>query len=577
MEIFKKFMSYYKPYTKLFVIDNSSAIIMSLIDIALPLIIKFMLYDVFSSGDKDFIVSSTITVCVGLLILYFVRMICNYIVTYYGHKMGIMMEADMRQKIFNKYPSFSFSYFDDNETGKMASRVIYDLHDIGELAHHGPENIIISAIKLLGSLAILFSINVTITLVLSAIVVFMLIFSRILNTKMKKEQNLSKTVIAEINATIQDSLSGIRVVKSFNNEKFEKKRFGKNNKKFVEARAMYFKTMGRYTAGNDFMQGFMYIVVFGVGAILVANQKVDSSQIVLFLLYIGMFLEPIRKLINFNELYQKGVVGFTRYLEIMEIEPQIKDCNNPKDLNEISSSIKFKNVTFKYEEKETVLNNFNLEIEKNKTVALVGPSGVGKTTICSLIPRFYEVTEGEICINGINIKEYKQTSLRNSIGIVQQDVYIFNCSVFDNIAYGKTNATYEEVIEAAKKANIHEFILNLENGYDTKLGERGVKLSGGQKQRISIARVFLKNPPILILDEATASLDNESEKYIQRSIEELSKNRTTIVIAHRLSTIINADKIAYISKNGVEEEGNHKKLLEQNGKYAQLYNMQFLN
>ncbi len=403
----------------------------------------------------------------------------------------------------------------------------------------------------------------------------MLIFSKILNVKMKKAQQLSKAKIAEINANISDSLSGIRVVKSFNNEKYENKKFKSNNNNYIEARKWFFKNMGTYTAVNSFMQGLMYIVVFIVGAKLMLEGTIETTDIVLFLLYINLFLEPIRKLINFNELYQKGIVGFSRYLEIMAIEPEIKDKLEAIELGEINSGIEFKNVTFNYENNESVISNFNLKIDKDTRVALVGPSGVGKSTICSLIPRFYEVTKGEIIINNLDIKEYTQKSLRDKIGIVQQDIYIFNCSVFENIAYGKHNATYEEVIEAAKKANIHDFIMSLENNYETHLGERGVKLSGGQKQRISIARVFLKNPPILILDEATASLDNESEKFIQKSIEELSKNRTTIVIAHRLSTIVSANKIVYISKNGIEEEGTHEYLINKGEKYAQLYNLQF--
>ncbi len=575
MNIHKEFINHYKPHKRLFFIDITSVFIMSIIDIAIPLIISYMLKTVFVSTDTNFILNTTIKVCIGLFILYLIRMICNYMMTYLGHKMGILMEADMRQNIFNKFSSFSFSYYDNNETGKMGSRIIYDLNDIGELAHHGPENILISSIKLVGSLIVLSNINSTITMGLAIVVVFMLIFSKKLNVSMKRAQFSSKETMAQINSSVSDSLSGIRVVKSFNNEKHEKKKFGKNNNIYVEARKDFFRSMGTYVAGNSFMQGLMYITVFLIGANLVSKENVDPADIVLFLLYINLFLEPIRKLINFNELYQKGMVGFSRYLEIMSIEPEIKDDENAIKLNDIKTGIKFENATFNYDNDETVIENFNLDIPKNTTVALVGPSGVGKTTICSLIPRFYEISKGSITINETDIKRFTQKSLRSKIGIVQQDVYIFNCSVLENISYGRPQSTYEEIVEAAKKANIHDFILSLENGYNTKLGERGVKLSGGQKQRISIARVFLKNPPILILDEATASLDNESEKFIQKSIEQLSKNRTTIVIAHRLSTIVNADKIVYISKNGVEEEGTHEQLLTLQGKYATLYNLQF--
>ncbi len=573
--IHKEFIKHYGPYKKLFLVDIISVFIMSTIDIVIPLIISYMLKTVFVSNDSQFILNTTIKVCIGLLVLYIVRMLCNYTVTYLGHKMGILMEADMRQKIFNKFSSFSFSYYDNNETGKMGSRIIYDLSDIGELAHHGPENILISSIKLIGSLIVLSSINGTITIGLTVVVIFMLIFSKRLNVSMKKAQFSSKETMAQINASVSDSLSGIRVVKSFNNEKHEKKKFGKNNGIYIETRKDFFRSMGTYVAGNSFMQGLMYITVFLIGAILISRDSVDPADIVLFLLYINLFLEPIRKLINFNELYQKGMVGFSRYLEIMSIEPEITDDENAIKLNEISTGIKFENTTFNYDNDEVVIENFNLDIPKNTTVAMVGPSGVGKTTICSLIPRFYEVTKGAITVNNTDIKRFTQKSLRSKIGIVQQDVYIFNCSVFENISYGRPKSTFEEVVKAAKKANIHDYIMSLENGYNTKLGERGVKLSGGQKQRISIARVFLKNPPILILDEATASLDNESEKFIQKSIEQLSKDRTTIVIAHRLSTIVNADKIVYISKNGVEEEGTHEQLLSLKGKYATLYNLQF--
>ncbi|MFV0518943.1 MAG: ABC transporter ATP-binding protein [Lachnospirales bacterium] len=575
MILFKNFISYYKPYKKLFAFDVIFAIAMSLVDVVIPLIVRYMLYDVFESPDLEFIMTTSLRVSFFLLFLYLIRMGSNFYVTYWGHVMGTKMEGDMRFDLFKKLSSLPFSYFDNNETGHMSSKLISDLADIGELAHHGPENIIISSIKLLGAFIILLNINILLSLVLLLVVFAMAIFSKILNKKMKNALKETRVKTAEVNSSALDTLSGIRVVKSFNNEAIEHTKFENNNKSFVNAKKQYYYTMAWYTSVNGVLQGLMYIIIFTLGAFLVTKGSIKSADIVVFLLYINLFLEPIRTIINFTELYQKGMTGFKRSYDVLQFPNSIQDKDNAENLVENDEDIILDNVSFSYENNEPVLNNLTMKVKKNTTVALVGPSGAGKTTICSLIPRFYDTTVGDIYIYGKKIKDVKQSSLRDHIGIVQQDVYIFNTSIKENISYGNRNATLEEIQEACKLANIHDFIMTLENGYDTYLGERGVKLSGGQKQRISIARVFLKNPPILILDEATAALDNESERFIQKSLDLLAENRTSIVIAHRLSTIKNADKIYYLSTNGIEEEGTHEELLAKNGKYADLYNLQF--
>ncbi len=575
MEMLKKFFVYYKPYKKLFILDMFFAIIMSLVDIVIPLIVKYMLNDVFVSSDISFILETSLRVSAFILVIYLIRMGSNFYVTYWGHVMGTKMEGDMRFDLFKKLSSLPFSYFDNNQTGHMSSKLISDLADIGELAHHGPENLIISSIKILGAFIILLNINIALSLVLLIVVFLMVIFSKYLNVKMKNALKDTRERTAEVNSSALDTLSGIRVVKSFNNENIEHSKFKKNNQNFVNSKRRYYYTMAWYTSVNGILQGLMYIIIFSLGSFLVAKGSLEATDIVLFLLYINLFLEPIRTIINFTELYQKGFTGFRRTIEVLELPNSIQDKRNATDIIENDDDIVLDNVSFAYDQDEAVLSNLSMRVKKNTTVALVGPSGAGKTTICSLIPRFYETTEGNIFVYGKNIKDVTQASLRNHIGIVQQDVYIFNTTIRENISYGNMNATIEEIEQACKLANIHDFIMSLENGYDTYLGERGVKLSGGQKQRISIARVFLKNPPILILDEATAALDNESERFIQKSLDLLSENRTSIVIAHRLSTIKNADKIFYLGKDGIEEEGSHEELLAKNGKYANLYNLQF--
>ncbi len=574
--MYKKFLSYYKPYRKTFFLDMFCATVQSLADISIPLLISYMVKTVYVSTDKNFLLTQSMIVIGVLLALYIVKMICTYYVTYIGHVMGMQMETDMRNDLFNKLSELPFSFYDNNNTGQMISRLTSDLFDVTELAHHGPEDLFISFIKITGALIVLSNVNVLLTLSLFIMVVIIVIFSSKYNRKMKYGLRESRVKVGNINESVLDSLSGIRVVKSFANEKFEKKKFKKGNIEFLDAKRGFYQTMGVYSSVNGFFQGLMYVLVFAIGAYCVLNNKMDSSEIILFILYINMFLDPMKTLINFTELYQKGFTGFKRMQEILEEDNEIHEPENPVEVNKLIGDISFNDVSFAYKNtNDFVLENINVNIGHSKKVAIVGASGGGKSTFCSLIPRFYDTTNGSVTIDDINVKDMSLSDLRRNIGVVQQDVYIFNCSVKDNIAYGTPNATMAQIVEAAKKANIHDFIMTLDDGYNTFLGERGVRFSGGQKQRISIARVFLKNPPILILDEATAALDNESERYIQKSLDDLSKDRTTIIIAHRLSTIRNADEIIVLTENGIEERGSHEALMEVDGTYKMLYNLQF--
>lgn len=574
MNTLEKFISYYKPYKKMFFMDMFCALILSVIDLSFPIIVKYLLNDIYVK-DTNVILKYAIIIGIFMFFMYVIRFFCQYYITSWGHIMGAKMEADMREDIFSHLQKLSFSYYDNNTTGKLMSRVVTDLFDISELAHHGPEDVFISILKIVGSFILLLNINVKITLILFAITLVMLYFSYFYNKRMRYIFKENRSKIANVNAQIQDSLSGIRVVKSFANENVERIKFNEGNKEFLDTKEKSYYLMGRFFSMNGFFQGMLYLSVVVFGGIFISTGAIKVSDLVVYILYINIFLNPIEKLVNFTEQYQKGISGFERFLEIINTDPDIKDKKGAIEIKDVKGKIEFKNVSFGYDNKNSILNDINMNIECGKTAAIVGPSGSGKTTFCNIIPRFYEIYEGMVTIDGIDIKDIKLKSLRRNIGIVQQDVYIFGGTIKDNIAYGDSNASEEEIIKAAKKANAHEFIMGLENGYDTYVGERGVKLSGGQKQRISIARVFLKNPPILILDEATSALDNESERYIQKSLERLSQNRTTIVIAHRLSTIKNADKILVLTQEGIKETGTHAELLLKDGVYAKLYNMQF--
>ncbi len=511
-----------------------------------------------------------------MAVLIILEFYCNYFIAYYGHIMGAKMEYNMRNEIFAHYQKLSFSFFDNQKVGQLMSRVTNDLFEISELFHHGPEDIVISIIKLIGSFSILLSINWRLALVAFAIVPVMLVYAFYFNVKMKRAFVKNRARIADINAQIEDNLSGIRVVKSFANEEMEMDKFKVGNDRFVESKRESYRYMGLYHSGLGAFTTFISVIVIVVGAVFITTNLISITDLITFLLYINNFTEPIKKLINFTEQFQNGASGYTRFLEILSINPDITDKPDARVLINAKGNITFENVYFHYEEhSETVLSNLNLHVNSGQYIALVGTSGVGKSTLCSLIPRFYDVSSGRILIDGEDIRDYTLKSLRNNIGIVQQDVYLFTGSVMDNIRYGNPHATDAEIVAAAQNANAHDFIMNLPEGYDTNIGQRGVKLSGGQKQRLSIARVFLKNPPILIFDEATSALDNESEKVVQESLEKLAKNRTTFVIAHRLSTIRNAEKILVLSENGIAESGSHEELLAKEGIYAELYNMQF--
>lgn len=576
MKIIKKFISYYQPYKVLFFADMLCALLISLIDLSFPQLLKFFNNNLFQQ-DSSIIINSLSLIAFALVGMYLLRFCCQYFITSWGHIMGARMESDMRQDLFNHFQRLPFSYYDKNNTGEMMSKIVSDLFDISELAHHGPENIFISLLKIIGSFILLSMINSKLTLILFIITLIMIAFSYLQNRKMHKVFMDNRKKIATVNARVQDSLSGIRIVKSFANEEIEEAKFSDSNLEFLSSKESSYNMMGIYQAGNSFFQGLLYTAVIIAGGYLIASNSMQIADLAIYALYIGILISPIEVLINSTEQFQKGYASFKRFVDILDETPEILNSPNAIDLTTVNGKIAFENVSFYYDKTNEVLNNVNLQIPAGKTIALVGPSGGGKTTLCSLIPRFYDVNSGQITIDDIDIKAVTLKSLRNAIGIVQQDVYMFAGTVLENISYGNPTATFEEIVVAAKKANIHDFIMSLAKGYNSHVGEHGVKLSGGQKQRLAIARVFLKNPPILILDEATSALDNESEQHIQKSLEELATNRTTIVIAHRLSTIKNADEIIVINDNGIQEQGTHEKLLTQNGLYAKYYNMQFEN
>ena len=572
--MFKKFISYYRNHLGLFILDMIAALLMAGIDLVYPYFTGIFMDDYIPNGK----IQSMVIVSLTLLILFIIRLICSHIVNYWGHIMGCKMEFDMRQDLFKKFQSLNFSYYDENKTGVIMSRLVGDLRDITELAHHGPEDIFISLIMIIGSFIILFNINAVFTLSIFPIIILIIIFSMWRRNAMMQGFRATRKTQGEINAQIESSIGGIRLTKSFANEDYEYNKFTENNLNYANSWKNALFQMSIFSSGNTFLIDILNLILLIMGGILVYNNTLTFGDFTAFLLYINFLIKPIQRLINFMQQFQTGWAGFERFYEIIQLEPKIKSKENAIYLNNPTGNIIFNHVTFKYEaNEEHVLTDFNINIESGKKIALVGESGVGKSTISLLIPRFYDVTSGEILIDDINIKDYELSSLRKNIGHVQQEVYIFYGNIRDNILYGNPQATEEEIIIAAKKARIHDFIMSLENGYDTIVGERGVKLSGGQKQRIAIARVFLKNPAILILDEATSALDNITEMLIQEALEDLTKGRTSIIIAHRLSTIKEADEILVLSKNGISERGTHEELLNKQGYYAELYNTQFKN
>ncbi len=573
MQTLKKFIKYYKPYKAVFFIDLLCATIISAIDLAFPQLLRTLTKTLFA-GAPGKIISALIPITIGLLVAYIIQTACRYYVTYAGHMMGARMERDMRKELFDQYEKLSFSYYDQNNSGQMMSKLVSDLFDISELAHHGPENLFISLIKIIGSFIFLFMINRMLAVPMLILVVLMLVFSYGQNKKMQETFMDNRRKIGDINSSLQDTLAGIRVVQSFANERIEQEKFNRSNENFLISKDANYRCMGSFMSGNAFFQGMMYLVTLVFGGFLIAHGRMEASDLAMYALYIGIFISPIQILVELTEMMQKGLSGFRRFLEVVETKPEIVDAADAKPLKNVKGNVCYEDVSFHYSDDDTpVLSHVSFDIPAGKSIALVGPSGSGKTTICSLLPRFYDVTEGRVTIDGNDVRKLTLESLRSQIGLVSQDVYLFGGSIKDNIAYGKPDATMDEIVDAAKKANIHDFIMELPDKYDTFVGERGTRLSGGQKQRISIARVFLKNPPVLILDEATSALDNESERFIQKSLEELAKDRTTITIAHRLSTIRNADEILVVADCGIAERGTHEELLARDGIYARYYDM----
>ena len=566
----KRFLSYYKPHKTLFALDMLASLLVSLIAVIYPMVTRTMLNDLIPNRNYRMIV---IFGC-GLLALYFVRMLLNYFIQYQGHVMGVRMQAQMRRDLFNHLQKLPFSFYDKHETGKIMSRLTSDLFEVTELAHHGPENLIISGISVIISFVYLSTINIWLTLIIFACVPFLVLVSLLTRNRMTNAFRESRKSTAVINASLESSISGIRVTKAFTNAKKEAEKFEVGNAQFQKASREAYRAMGQFHSSTTFITDVFNVVVLIAGGLFLYNGKIDFGDYSAFIVSINLFLGPINTLIRFMEQFQNGIAGFERFVEVMDLSPEA-DTTKAVDVARLNGKIEFCNVSYSYDQSRDVLNNINLTIEQGKTFALVGPSGGGKTTICHLIPHFYDVEQGSILIDGQEIHDITLESLRRNIGIVQQDIYLFNASIRDNILYGRLDATEEEVIEAAKRANIHEYVMSLDEGYDTVIGERGVRLSGGQKQRLCIARVFLKNPPILILDEATSALDNATEILIQEALDELCKGRTTLVVAHRLSTIKNADEIAVIAEGKIAEQGTHTELLETNGIYAKLYSQQF--
>ena len=573
MQTLKKFIRYYGPYKTVFFLDLICATLISLVDLAYPQILRTLTATLFTR-DGNAILKALPPIALLLLIMYAAQSLCKYYVSYQGHMMGANMERDMRQQLFDHYEKLSFSYYDQNNSGQMMSKLVSDLFDISEFAHHGPENLFISLVKIVGSFVFLFLINWRLAIVLALLVLCMIFFSVRQNRRMQETFMENRKKIGDVNASLQDTLAGIRVVQSFANEDVERHKFEKSNHAFLLSKNDNYRCMGNFQGGNTFFQGLMYLVTLVYGGYLIASGLMEPADLAMYALYIGIFISPIQILVELTEMMQKGLSGFKRFVSVMETAPEILDAPNARPLEQVKGTVCYDHVSFHYSDDDTpVLSDVSFQIEAGKSVALVGPSGSGKTTICSLLPRFYDVTGGKVTIDGKDVRGLTLKSLRSQIGIVQQEVYLFCGSIRENIAYGKPEASMEEIVSAAKKANIHDFIESLPDGYDTYVGERGARLSGGQKQRIAIARVFLKNPPVLILDEATSALDNESEHWIQMSLDALAKNRTTITIAHRLSTIRDADEILVVAENGIAERGNHQELMEKNGIYAHYYHM----
>ncbi len=575
MQTLKKFIRYYAPYKTVFFLDLLCATIISVVDLIYPQILRSMTGSLFTR-ESSVILRALPPLAILLLLMYIVQSLCKYYVSYQGHMMGANMERDMRQQLFDHYEKLSFSYYDQNNSGQMMSKLVSDLFDIAEFAHHGPENLFISLIKIIGSFIFLFLINWQLAIPLSVLVICMFLFSLSQNNRMQSTFMDNRRKIGDVNASLQDTLAGIRVVQSFANEDVERRKFRKSNHAFLLSKDANYKCMGTFMGWNLFFQGMMYLVTLVWGGFLIAHGRMQAGDLAMYALYIGIFISPVQILVELMEMMQKGLSGFKRFTAVMETEPEIQDASDAKPLKEVHGLVSYENVSFHYSDDNTpVLSNVTFQSPAGRSIALVGPSGSGKTTICSLLPRFYDVSEGRITIDGKDVRTLTLESLRRQIGIVQQDVYLFCGTIKENISYGKPGASMDEIVDAAKKANIHDFIQELPDGYDTFVGERGTRLSGGQKQRIAIARVFLKNPPILILDEATSALDNESERWIQQSLDVLSKDRTTITIAHRLSTIRGADEILVVADNGIAERGTHEELLQRGGIYAHYYEMQF--
>ena len=566
----KRFLAYYKPHTRIFTLDMLASLTVALIGILYPMITRTMLNELIPNKNYRMIVIFGI----GLLLLYAVRMLLNFFIQYYGHVMGVRMQAEMRSDMFRHLEKLPYSYYDNHETGKIMSRMTNDLMDISELAHHGPENILISSVSVITAFIYLSTINIWLTLIIFVAVPFLVAIASLLRVKMRAAFKESRQAVAQINASLESSISGIRVTKAFTNSEREQEKFEEGNVQFVEARRKAYKAMGQFHSSTAFITDVFNVIVLIAGGLFLYAGQIELGDYTTFMVSVGVFITPVMTLINFMEQYQSGVTGFERFLEIIDAEPEV-DASDAIDIGRAEGKIEFRNVTYAYDGENDVLKNVSMTIDKGKTFALVGPSGGGKTTICHLIPHFYNVESGEILIDGVEIHKIKNESLRRNIGIVQQDIYLFNASIRENILYGRLDATENEVIEAAKRANIHDWIMTLENGYETEIGERGVRLSGGQKQRLSIARVFLKNPAILILDEATSALDNTTEIMIQEALDELCRGRTTIVVAHRLSTIKNADEIAVIADGEIIERGTHDELVAKGGMYAKLHSGQF--